>query len=309
VNDPSPVRNVSDTALWVAIYRAIESERRDAIFNDPFARRLGGARGEAIVRSMPSSEYSAWPIIVRTAVMDHIVKRCVRAGAKTVLNLAAGLDARAFRLDLPPDLRWIHADLPPMVDYFRERMAGETPRCALEYAALDLREEGPRRALLESAAATGPVLAITEGLLLYLPEASVVPLARELHDLARARWWLTDLASPKLLKMLEERWAPAGQQDNAPFVFGPAGGRAWYEPHGWRELEWHSTFAESLRIKRTMRGGAVFWKLMDKLQSHARRHQSRRMSGILLMGNDNELELARKSADRAALGVARSAER
>ena len=164
-------------------------------------------------------------------------------------------------------------------------MAGETPRCAVEYAALDLRDEGPRRALFESAAATGPVLAITEGLLIYLQEQSVVPLARELHDLARARWWLTDLASPRLLKMLGQRWAPAGQQDNAPFVFGPAEGSAWFTPYGWREVEWHSSFAESLRIKRTMRGGAMFWKLMDKLQSRARRESSRRMSGILLMEN------------------------
>jgi len=285
MSSADPVRNVSDTARWVAIYRAIESERRDAIFHDPYARRLGGERGEAIVRSMPSSEYSAWPIIVRTAVMDSIVKRCVRAGAKTVLNLAAGLDSRAFRLDLPKELRWIHADLPPMVEYFRERMAGETPTCTLEYAALDLREEAARRALFESAAANGPVLAITEGLLIYLPEQSVLPLARELHDLARARWWLTDLASPRLLKMLEQRWAPAGQQDNAPFVFGPAEGSAWFAPYGWRELEWHSSFAESLRIKRTMRGGALFWKLMDRLQSRARRESSRRMSGILLMNN------------------------
>jgi len=284
-SDPSPIRNVSDTALWVAIYRAMESERRDAIFNDPYARRLGGARGEAIVRGMPSSEYSGWPIIVRTAVMDQIVKRCVRAGCKTVLNLAAGLDARAFRLDLPKELRWIHADMPPMVEYFQEQMAGETPRCALEYAALDLRDEGPRRALFESAAATGPVLAITEGLLLYLPEQSVVPLARELHDVARARWWLTDLASPILLKMLEKRWSPSGQQENAPFVFGPAEGSAFFKPHGWNEIEWHSSFAESLRIKRTLRGGATFWKIMDKLQTRSRREKGRRMSGILLMNN------------------------
>jgi methyltransferase (TIGR00027 family) len=199
MTDPNPVRNVSDTALWVAIYRAMESERGDAIFRDPFARRLGGERGEAIVRSMPGGEHSAWPMIVRTAVMDEIVMRCVRAGAKTVLNLAAGLDARAFRLDLPKELRWIHADMPPMIEYFRERMAGETPRCTLEYAALDLRDDGLRRALFQSAAAKGPVLAITEGLLIYLPEPAVVPLARELHELARARWWLTDLASPQLL--------------------------------------------------------------------------------------------------------------
>ena len=40
------IRNVSDTALWVAIYRAMESERPDAIFRDPYARRLGGERGK-----------------------------------------------------------------------------------------------------------------------------------------------------------------------------------------------------------------------------------------------------------------------
>ena len=284
----SPVRNVSDTAQWVAIYRAMESERRDAIFRDPYARRLGGERGEAIVRSMPGGRHSAWPMIVRTAVMDEIVRRCVHAGARTVLNLAAGLDARPFRLDLPVGLRWIHADMPPMVDYFRERMEGETPTCALEYAALDLREEAPRRALFERAAAQGPVLAITEGLLIYLPEAAVVPLARELHDIARARWWLTDLASPRLLRMLAKRWAPGGLQDNAPFVFGPAEGSAWFEPHGWRELEWRSSFGESLRLGRTLRGGKLFWSLMDRLQPRARRENGHRMSGILLLGNEDD---------------------
>ena len=42
------IRNVSDTAIWVAMYRAIESERPDALFNDPYARRLSGERGERI---------------------------------------------------------------------------------------------------------------------------------------------------------------------------------------------------------------------------------------------------------------------
>jgi methyltransferase (TIGR00027 family) len=280
-----PIRDVSDTARWVAIYRAMESERSDALFRDPYARELGGARGEAIVRSMPGGEHTAWPMIVRTAVMDEIVMRCVRAGAKTVLNLAAGLDARAFRLDLPRDLRWIHADMPPMVEYFRARMDRETPRCTLEYAALDLREEGPRRALFEGAATTGPLLVITEGLLIYLPAEAVAPLAREIHDAARARWWLTDLASPQLLRMLAKRWAPSGLQANAPFVFGPAEGSAWFAPYGWKELEWRSSFGESLQLKRTLRGGAWFWGLMDKLQSRKRREIGRRMSGILLMGN------------------------
>jgi O-methyltransferase involved in polyketide biosynthesis len=49
----SPIRNVSDTARWVAFYRAMESERPDALFLDPFARRLAGEQGEAIVNAMP----------------------------------------------------------------------------------------------------------------------------------------------------------------------------------------------------------------------------------------------------------------
>ena len=214
--------------------------------------------------------------------------RCVRAGATTVLNLAAGLDARPFRLDLPRDLRWIHADLPPMVDYFRERMQAETPRCDLEYVAVDLREEAPRRELFARVAGLGPTLVITEGLLLYLPEPAVAGLARELHDSARPRWWLTDLASPRLLKMLEKRWSPTLQAGNAPFVFGPAEGSAWFAPFGWRELEWRSTFGESLRINRTLRGGALFWRCMDRLQPRARREAGQRMSGILLLGNNDD---------------------
>jgi methyltransferase (TIGR00027 family) len=283
------IRDVSDTALWVAVYRAMESERPDAIFRDPYARRLAGPRGEAIVRAMPGGGAgTAWPMIVRTAVMDEIVMRCVRAGATTVLNLAAGLDARPFRLELPPALRWIHADMAPMVDYFRTQMQGETPRCELDYVPVDLREEAPRRALLQRVSALGPTLVITEGLLLYLQADNVAALSRELHDDARARWWLTDLASPQLLKMLSRRWAPSQQAGNAPFVFGPAEGSAWFDPHGWRELEWRSSFGESLRIDRTLRGGAWLWRLLDRLQSPARRESGRRMSGILLLGNRDD---------------------
>lgn len=278
----TPIRNVSDTASWVAIYRAMESERADALFRDPYARRLGGARGEAIVRAMPRGAASAWPMIVRTAVMDEIVQRCVREGAATVLNLAAGLDARPYRLDLPASLRWYHVDMPAMVDYFREQMAGETPRCALEFVAADLRDADARREVFARAAAHGPVLAITEGLLVYLEATQVADLAGALHDVAQAKWWLTDLASPRLLKMLEKRWAPRLRAGNAPFRFGPAEGTAFFAPYGWREAEFRSTWDEAMRLKRTMRG-AWLWSLLGRLQTRRRREELRRMSGIVLL--------------------------
>ena len=282
MSQANPIRNVSDTALWVAIYRAMESERADALFHDPYARRLGGERGEAIVAAMPGGKSTSWPMVVRTAVMDEIVLRCVQQGAMTVLNLAAGLDARPYRLPLPSSLRWLHVDLPDMVDYFRTRMENETPRCALEFIAADLREADARREVFTRAAAHGPVLVITEGLLVYLEAEQVAGLARDLHDLAQARWWLTDLASPMLLKLLARRWQPKLSAGNAPFRFGPAEGTAFFAPHGWREAEFRSTWDESWRLKRTMRG-AWLWKLLSRFQSRQRYEAGRRMSGIVLL--------------------------
>ena len=279
MTEANPIRNVSDTALWVAIYRAIESERPDALFNDPFARRLGGERGEAIAKTM---RRGGWPMVVRTAVMDDIVQGCVQQGVATVLNLAAGLDARPYRLPLPPSLRWLHVDLPDMVDYFRTQMAAETPRCSIEFVTADLREAAARGDVFAHAAAHGPVLVITEGLLIYLTADQVADLARELHDIAAARWWLTDLASPMLLKFLARRWGPKLEQGNAPFQFGPAEGTAFFAPFGWRETEFRSTWDESFRLKRTM-PGAWLWHLLSKLQSKPRQESGRRMSGIVLM--------------------------
>ena len=50
--EESSVRNISDTALWVAMYRAIESDRPDALFYDPYARKLAGERGAQILKEI-----------------------------------------------------------------------------------------------------------------------------------------------------------------------------------------------------------------------------------------------------------------
>jgi len=283
VSTPSnPIRHVSDTALWVAIYRAMESERPDALFRDPFARRLGGERGEAIVRHMPTGTRMAWAMIVRTAVMDELIMRCVQDGAAVVLNLAAGLDTRPYRLDLPASLHWYHVDLPDMVEYVRERLAGETPKCALSYVAADLRDPGARRRLFAQAAGHGPVLVITEGLLIYLTREHVAELSGELHDVAQARWWVSDLATPMLLKMLSRQWQHRLAQGNAPMQFAPAEGTAFFAAHGWREAEFRSTWEESWRLNRTMRG-AWLWKLLTPFTSRKRQEEGRRMSAIILL--------------------------
>jgi len=278
----TPLTHISDTARWVAVYRAMETERPDAIFKDPFARRLAGAQGEAIVQALPQGRTWAWPMIVRTAVFDEMILRTVAAdGVRTVLNLAAGLDTRPFRLSLPSDVRWLDADLPDMIAYKRAQLATETPRCRLEFVEIDLRDAERRRALFARAVERGPVLAITEGLLIYLTADQAGALA---DDLARAgiRWWLLDIASPRLLKMMLKTWQRPLKEAGAPFQFAPEESTRFFEPHGWQEREWRSIWEESLRLKRSMRL-AWLWSFIGRFYPKRTREQFRRFSGVALL--------------------------
>jgi methyltransferase (TIGR00027 family) len=278
------IENVSDTARWVAIYRAMETERPDAHFRDPWARRLGGERGEAIVRAMPQGTRMSWPMVVRTAVFDEIILESIRTrGVDLVLNLAAGLDTRAWRLDLPPALRWVDVDLPGITEYKRGVMAGETPRCRYEAVSADLADAVQREAALARVAeGSACALVLTEGLLVYLPEADVEALARALHRQPALRWWLTDLGSPALLKWMQKSWGKQVGAGNAPFLFAPGKGPGFFAPFGWREAEWRSTFEDAHRLKRTMRGMGLY-RLLMRLMPARRREELRRFSMTLLL--------------------------
>ncbi|HEY6808308.1 MAG TPA: class I SAM-dependent methyltransferase [Gemmatimonadales bacterium] len=280
---PSPISHISDTARWVAYYRAMESDRPDAHFRDPYARRLSGASGEEIVRKMRRGRSFAWPMIVRTALMDEIIQREVTTGGvDVVMNLASGLDTRAYRMALPAALRWFDVDLPGMLDYKRAQLANERPVCALEYVAADLTDAAARRALFARVGAAGRrVLVVTEGLLVYLTPAQVTSLARDLHAVPTYQRWLIDLASPLLLQWMARTWGKQLAAGGAPMVFGPAEGTAFFEPLGWRELEYRSMWEESFRLKRTLSFGWL-WRLLGRLSSAKRRAEVARMSGIVL---------------------------
>lgn len=247
------IENISDTARWVAVYRAQESERPDAHFRDPYARRLAGERGFEIVRAMPDGQNS-WPIVVRTVSLDEMISERVRRGADTVLNLAAGLDTRPYRMELPESLRWIEVDLPGIIDYKTEMLADATPTCRLERIAVDLSDREARRELFARVAAESErTLVVTEGLLIYLDATAVAEIAADIHDEPHFEWWLLDLASPRLLEMLSKTWGRSVEAGNAPFKFGPAEGPAFFEPFGWKPAEIRSTLEEGVRLKREPR--------------------------------------------------------
>src|SRR5665647_384401 len=249
------IENISDTARWVAFYRAMESERPDAIFNDPFARRLAGERGEQIVDNMKSGRAMAWAMIVRTAVFDEIILGTISSyGIDTVINLAAGLDTRAWRLPLSPSLRWIDVDLPGIMDYKVETLRDSRPVCEYEAVRLDLTDDDSRKALfVRLGAASNTTLVVTEGLLIYLTSEQVGRLAADLHASPSFRFWLIDIASPRLLAMMERSWGKSVKKGNAPFQFAPPEGTTFFQTFGWRESQFRSAMDEAHRLHREMR--------------------------------------------------------
>src|SRR5436309_7610948 len=210
--------SISDTARWVAVYRAMETARPDAIFRDPFADRLAGERGHRILDEMPQGRAYAWPMIVRTAVFDEIILDAVqRRQADLVVNLAAGLDARPWRLPLPPSLHWVDVDLPGILNYKTENLQGETPVCRYEAVTADLTDVEARRALLSRlGAGASRALVISEGLLIHLTPEPVAALAADLHAQPSFEEWLLDLASPQLLKRMAQYWGQRLAASDSP---------------------------------------------------------------------------------------------
>ncbi|HYU28300.1 MAG TPA: SAM-dependent methyltransferase [Gemmatimonadales bacterium] len=284
MSSPNPISSVSDTARWVAMYRAMESERPDALFRDPYARRLAGPAGEQILASMPQGRRWAWPMIVRTAVMDEIVMRLVtQEHVDTVLNLAAGLDARPYRLDLPATLHWIDVDLEGILSYKEAALAGERPRCRIEFVRANLIDQAARRALFQRVnAAARRVLVIAEGLLVYLKPDDVMSLARDLAAQPAFHWWLIDLGSPALLQFLSRTWGNQLRSGNAPMLFAPEAGTAFFAPASWVEAEYRAILDEARRLRRAPKMAWV-WQLLGLFASKARREQLKRFSGIVLL--------------------------
>ena len=246
-NTSDQVRHVSDTALLVAACRAHETARVDGLVRDPFAEKLSGPRGQAILQGITGWQLMCFGIGVRTRFLDDLILQTIaKDGIETVLSIGAGLDTRPWRLDLPPRLRWIEADLPDMLDYKTRAMAAEQPRCRLDRMVADVASEA-QRADLFAAASRIPTLMITEGLLMYLSGATVEALA---SDAARhgVRRWLLDSSSLDLARAMG--WDARGSIDNvrAPgHLQGPALLDA-VRTNGWSQLCFRSYSRNSSEV-------------------------------------------------------------
>lgn len=274
------IRNISDTALLAAVYRARETERQDALFRDPFARRLAGKRGDQIADSIPFSNRNSWAWVTRTYLYDQFIVEQCQQGADMVINLAAGLDTRPYRMALPETLQWIEVDLPSILSYKEEILASENPVCVLERVGLDLSDAPARRELFaQLGRRAAKSLILTEGFIIYFSADQVRTLAEDLAAPPAFQRWIVDLASPGLLRLLQKNMDPALKQDGSSLKFGPEEGPEFFVPYGWKPVGVRSPLKTAARLKRL----SFAMRLLSLLPQSNGRQGSRPWSGICLL--------------------------
>jgi methyltransferase (TIGR00027 family) len=252
---PAAGLTVPDTALGTAFQRAEESSRRRALFRDPFAADLAGPSGRGIARTMGGS----WAITVRTRVFDDLLLSAIRThGVEAVIDLGAGLDARPYRLELPPNLLWVELDSQPTIDYKERVLAAHRPRCRLERHSGDIADRAVRERLFDLTASR-PALILTEGVLHYLQEEVVRGLAGGARSRPNLGWWLLDVGSP-----LSVEWGRRSTTAVDLWRFTPEAGVDFFRPLGWEPEEVRSAWLEARRLHRQSLVMRISWALAPR---------------------------------------------
>jgi methyltransferase (TIGR00027 family) len=156
------------TAGVVARARAIESRRSDRLFHDPCAKRF--ATAAKLNRMGKVRDIASDYFVLRTRFFDDYLLDACAAGCRQVVILAAGLDARAFRLAWGEGVNLFEVDLPGLLS-FKERVLAATtarPLCRRVVVPVDLCGAWPAALYSAGFRVEQPTAWLAEGLLMYL---------------------------------------------------------------------------------------------------------------------------------------------
>ena len=289
----TPIKDVSDTAFMVAMYRAIEGERPDALFRDPLSRTLAGEHGQRIMTGLwgpawvraREARIMIWHMAMRTYIIDTFIAAAIGQGVDAILNLGAGLDTRPYRMVVPNTLAWIEVDYPHVIELKEFRLSAEQPRCLLERVKLDLSSRAERLQMFASVCSLFErVLVLTEGVIPYLIESEVGLLADDLRSQASFKHWIVDHFSRQAIAY-RARSAAAGKMQNAPFRFDPADYFEFFRQHGWQTKQVRYLWDEGARLKRPMPlplAGVLWLRLLRPFVSPARLEAVRKFMGYVV---------------------------
>ena len=250
-SNTSTIQNISDTAFWVASYRAIESEKENPLFRDTLAGLLTGEYGKKVSNSMkPIAQYAYWSVTIRTRLIDEYILKYANRGYKTIINLGAGLDTRPYRLSLPQEVQWIEVDFPEVIELKNEKLKDQKPKCKLERIGLNLSHQTEREKLFgELNHRIGPALILTEGVIPYLNEDSVSSLANDIKEQSNFKLWIAEYYSPEVYPRYQSSKFK-GLLGDSPFQFFPTDWFSFFEDCGWTQKEKRYLYDEAEKHNR-----------------------------------------------------------
>jgi methyltransferase (TIGR00027 family) len=183
--------SVGATALGVAAARAAETRSENPLISDPYAQVFLDAAGDGVwnwhsAPPLPAELIEAEPelplqmrsmvgyMASRTAFFDQFFLDATRAGIRQAVILAAGLDARSWRLPWPAGTTVFELDQPRVLDFKASTLAeqGAEPACDRVAVAVDLRQDWPAALRQAGFDASAPSVWSAEGLMPYLPAAA-----------------------------------------------------------------------------------------------------------------------------------------
>jgi len=187
------VTSVGYTALAVAAARALDAKLDPPLAHDEYAEKFVAAAGEPqLAQAVAAGDISGlaganagW-VGVRTRFFDNFFADAAGAGVRQVVILAAGLDARAYRLPWPTGTTVFEVDQPRVLEFKDQVLAGADagPAAGRVPVAVDLRDDWPNALVgagFDPEQATAWAL---EGLLPYLPGVAQDALFEKLHELS-----------------------------------------------------------------------------------------------------------------------------
>lgn len=262
------VTGVGITALGVAAGRAMETRREGALVSDPYAEAFVEAAAPPV--PMPTRLEDAddreipWRSMadymgVRSRYFDDFFAAANLAGIGQVVLLAAGLDARAYRLEWPDGTTVYELDAPKVLSFKDDVLtaANAQPRADRRVVAVDLREEWPVPLQERGFDRSTPSAWLAEGLLPFLPNAAKERLCRFVTDLSApgSRFEVEHIDDVRAMMQeestqrardlfgvdIESLWPDDGE-------FDPA---AWLADHGW-DVEAVRSADVALRFGRTL---------------------------------------------------------
>ncbi len=200
--------SVGATALGVASARAAETRSENPLISDPFAQLFLDAVGDGAwnwhsAPQLPTELLEAEPdlplqmqamvgyMASRTAFFDQFFVTAADAGIRQAVILAAGLDARAWRLPWqggPDGMTVYELDQPKVLDFKASTLAehGAKPACNRVAVPVDLRQDWPSALRQAGFDPDAPSAWSAEGLMPYLPAAAQELLFDRVQGLAAA---------------------------------------------------------------------------------------------------------------------------